>query len=104
MDRHHHNAPQPAAVAVHHVSHQTTHHTPKYTDNKPTVRFYTKAKRDYSLTVRDGKVVLAPTNPSDHHQNKIHTIGIKDETLAQDVNDEEQFSSFALPSTKLLRS
>lgn len=105
MDRHHHNAPshhnapQPAAVPVQHVSHQTSHgtthqtshHTPKYTDNKPTVRVYTKAKRDYSLTIRDGKVVLAPTNSSDQHQH-----WIKDETFSTRVKDEEGFPSFAL--------
>ncbi|KAM0002703.1 putative ricin B-like lectin [Helianthus debilis subsp. tardiflorus] len=96
MDHHHHNTPahhQPSpptpqpAVAVHHVSHQT----PKYTDNKPTVRFYCKAKPDYSLTIRDGKVVLAPTNPSDHHQH-----WIKEEKYSTRVKDEEGFHSFAL--------
>ncbi|KAM0024787.1 putative ricin B-like lectin [Helianthus debilis subsp. tardiflorus] len=97
MDRHNHNAPshhhqpsqpQPqAAVAVHHDS----HHTNKYTDNKPTVRFYCKAKTDYSLTIRNGKVVLAPTNPSDHHQH-----WIKEEKYSNTVKDEEGFPSFAL--------
>ncbi|KAJ0857634.1 putative ricin B-like lectin [Helianthus annuus] len=93
--QHHHNTPahhepspptpQPA-VAVHHVSHQT----PKYTDNKPTVRFYCKAKPDYSLTIRNGQVVLAPTNPSDHHQH-----WIKEEKYSTIV-DEEGYPSFAL--------
>ncbi|PWA37182.1 ricin B, lectin domain-containing protein [Artemisia annua] len=75
MDPHHHNAPrhrnasQTAAVAVHHVSHQTTHHIP--IDYKPAVRFYTKANKDLSLTIRDGKVTLALDNPSDHHQHWI---------------------------------
>nr|XP_043613281.1 ricin B-like lectin EULS3 [Erigeron canadensis] len=106
MDRHHHNAPghhhepPPPPPAVHHVSHQAapavhhvSHHntTPKYTDNKPTVRFYTKAKRDYSLTIRDGHVVLAPTNPSDLHQH-----WIKEEKFSTRVKDEEGFPSFAL--------
>ncbi|XP_076915927.1 ricin B-like lectin R40G3 [Bidens hawaiensis] len=100
MDRHHnnvqshHHQQQPqAAVAVHHDSHHTTNstHTPKYTDNKPTVRFYCKAKTDYSLTIRDGKVVLAPTNASDHHQH-----WIKDEKYSTKVKDEEGFPSFAL--------
>ncbi|KAI3823315.1 hypothetical protein L1987_04750 [Smallanthus sonchifolius] len=97
MNHHHQNAtshhqsstPQPqSAVAVHHDSHHTT---PKYTDNKPTVRFYCKAKPDYSLTIRDGKVVLAPTNASDHHQH-----WIKEEKYNTSVKDEEGFTSFAL--------
>ncbi|KAL8245402.1 hypothetical protein R6Q59_011660 [Mikania micrantha] len=90
----HHNQPSPPkhAAAVQHVSHQsTTHHTPKYTDNKPTVRFYCKTKTDYSLTIRDGKVVLAPTNPSDLHQH-----WIKEEKYSTRVKDEEGFPSFAL--------
>ncbi|KAL7595403.1 hypothetical protein Lser_V15G28744 [Lactuca serriola] len=82
--------PQPAAI-VHHVSHQTTHQTPKYTDNKPTVRFYSKIKTNYSLTIRNGEVVLAPTNPSDHHQH-----WIKEEKFSTRVKDEEGFPSFAL--------
>ncbi|XP_071710833.1 ricin B-like lectin R40G3 [Rutidosis leptorrhynchoides] len=95
MDRHHHNTQshhQPSPPVVEHVSHQTTHHTtPKYTDNKPTVRFYSKVKRDYSVTIRDGHVVLAPTNPSDHHQH-----WIKEEKFGTRVKDEEGFPSFAL--------
>ncbi|KAI3523233.1 hypothetical protein L1887_01292 [Cichorium endivia] len=90
---HHQPSPPPPQVAavVHHVSHQTTHHTPKYTDNKPTVRFYCKAKTDYSVTIRNGTVVLAPTNPSDHHQH-----WIKEEKLSTRVKDKEGFPSFAL--------
>ncbi|KVH90702.1 hypothetical protein Ccrd_007332 [Cynara cardunculus var. scolymus] len=85
---HHQPSPPPPVV---HVTHHTTHHTPKYTDNKPTVRFYSKAKPDYSLTIRDGKVILAPTNPSDHHQH-----WIKEEKFSTRVKDEEGYPSFAL--------
>ncbi|XP_076936667.1 ricin B-like lectin R40G3 [Bidens hawaiensis] len=88
---HHHQPPQPVhhAEPVHHVN--TTHHTPVYTDNKPTVRFFCKAKPDYSLTIRNGEAVLAPTNPSDHHQH-----WIKEEKFSTRVKDEEGFPSFAL--------
>nr|XP_043633298.1 ricin B-like lectin R40G2 [Erigeron canadensis] len=60
-------------------------------ENKPTVRVYCKAKIDFSLTVRDGQVILAPSNPFDPHQH-----WIKDEICGKDVKDEEGFSSFAL--------
>ncbi|KAL4591757.1 hypothetical protein LXL04_004728 [Taraxacum kok-saghyz] len=91
MDHHHNNAPThhqsspQAPTAVHHVSHQS----PKFTDNKPTVRVYSKAKTDYSLTIRDGSVVITPTNPSDTHQH-----WIKEENTH--VKDKEGFPSFAL--------
>ncbi|CAI9289829.1 unnamed protein product [Lactuca saligna] len=101
---HHQSTPQPA-VAVHHAPAQThhqsssqpaavqhvSHQSPKYTDNKPTVRFYSKIKTDYSLTIRNGEPVLAPTNPSDPHQH-----WIKEEKLSTKVKDEEGFPSFAL--------
>ncbi|KAL4591761.1 hypothetical protein LXL04_004732 [Taraxacum kok-saghyz] len=74
----------------HHHHHQTTAQT-NYTDNKPTVRFYTKANIDFSLTIRDGTVVLASTNPSDLHQH-----WIIDEKFSTMVKDEEGFPSFAL--------
>nr|XP_043633296.1 ricin B-like lectin R40G3 [Erigeron canadensis] len=64
----------------------------KYTtDDKPTVRVYCKAKTDYSLTNRDGQVVLAPSNPFDPHQH-----WVKEEKFGKDVKDEEGFSAFAL--------
>ncbi|XP_058202136.1 ricin B-like lectin EULS3 isoform X2 [Rhododendron vialii] len=58
---------------------------------KPTVRVFTKAEANYSLTVRDGKVILAPSNPSDPFQH-----WIKDEKYSTKVKDEEGFPSFAL--------
>ncbi|PWA57124.1 Ricin B lectin domain-containing protein [Artemisia annua] len=55
------------------------------------VRVYTKAKVDYSLTIRDRKVILAPSNPSDPLQQ-----WIKDEKFGKHIKDDEGFSSFAL--------
>lgn len=36
--------------------------------NKCTVRVFTKADPKYSLTIRDGKVILAPSDPEDEYQ------------------------------------
>nr|XP_043633300.1 ricin B-like lectin EULS3 [Erigeron canadensis] len=58
--------------------------------NKPTVRVYCKSLTKYSLTIRDGKVTLAPTNPSDPHQQ-----WIKEEKF-KSITDEKGHSSFAL--------
>ncbi|PWA85184.1 Ricin B lectin domain-containing protein [Artemisia annua] len=61
-------------------------------DSEPiVVRVYTKAKVDYSLTIRDRKVILAPSNPSDPLQQ-----WIKDEKFGKNIKDDEGFSSFAL--------
>ncbi|KAL7615325.1 hypothetical protein Lser_V15G06535 [Lactuca serriola] len=62
-----------------------------YMDNKPTFRVYTKAKTDYSLTIRNGKVILAPTNSSDLHQH-----WIKDEKFGRSIKDEKGNPAFAL--------
>ncbi|KAI7734129.1 hypothetical protein M8C21_033192, partial [Ambrosia artemisiifolia] len=37
----------------------------KYTINKPTVNVYCKVNTDYTLKIRDGKVLLALSDPSD---------------------------------------
>ncbi|XP_076939888.1 ricin B-like lectin R40G3 [Bidens hawaiensis] len=87
---HHHHTPHIPSIINHH---HTDHHKKqeKYTDNKPTVRVYCKAKPDYALTIRDGKVILAPSNPSDPHQH-----WIKDEKFSTRVKDEQGYPSFAL--------
>nr|KAJ0221486.1 hypothetical protein LSAT_V11C200071210 [Lactuca sativa] len=70
----------------------TNHQNPiNYMDNKPTFRVYTKAKTDYSLTIRNGKVILAPTNSSDLHQH-----WIKDEKFGRSIKDEKGNPAFAL--------
>ncbi|XP_052173081.1 ricin B-like lectin EULS3 [Diospyros lotus] len=77
----------PHLPSIHH------HHRPHGSelDEKPTVRVFTKARTDYSLTIRDGKVLLAPSDPSDPFQH-----WIKDEKYSTRVKDEEGFPSFAL--------
>lgn len=80
--------PENTIASVYHVDHKVdqseTHHAhrphlpsfihhhsnPAVSDlsNKPTVRIVTKAASDYSLTIRDGKVILAPYDPRDEHQ------------------------------------
>ncbi|KAL8466620.1 hypothetical protein ACS0TY_035607 [Phlomoides rotata] len=58
---------------------------------KPSVRMYSKAERDYSLTIRNGKVILARSNPADPMQH-----WVKDEKFSSRVKDEEGYPSFAL--------
>ncbi|KAK1277679.1 hypothetical protein QJS04_geneDACA003445 [Acorus gramineus] len=58
---------------------------------RQTVRVYTKAESNYSLSVRDGKVALARADPNDPSQH-----WIKDEKYSTKVKDEEGFPSFAL--------
>jgi len=59
--------------------------------NKPTVRVYCKAETNYSLSIMDGKVILARSDPNDEFQH-----WIKDEKYSTRVKDEEGFPSFAL--------
>ncbi|CAI9090613.1 OLC1v1025426C3 [Oldenlandia corymbosa var. corymbosa] len=100
--------PPPPAVPgnafVEHVSHQSHRpHVPSFIShhsheshnpaipNMPTVRVYCKAESNYSLAIRDGKVILARSDPSDPFQH-----WIKDEKYSTRVKDEEGFPSFAL--------
>ncbi|XP_031262525.1 ricin B-like lectin R40G3 [Pistacia vera] len=59
--------------------------------NKPTVKVYCKARPDFSLTIRDGKVILATSDPSDEFQH-----WYKDEKYSTRVKDEEGFPCFSL--------
>ncbi|XP_020589909.1 uncharacterized protein LOC110031142 [Phalaenopsis equestris] len=58
---------------------------------QPTVRVFTKAEENYSLSIRDGKVILARQDPSDEYQH-----WIKDLRYSTKVKDEESFPAFAL--------
>lgn len=51
----------------HHHHHHNTEVAPPQ-QQQHTVRIYTKAQEDYSLTIRNGEVVLAPANPRDEYQ------------------------------------
>ncbi|XP_057785837.1 ricin B-like lectin R40G3 isoform X1 [Salvia miltiorrhiza] len=78
----------PAAAAPHHAPAASTHNE---LANKPSVRVYCKAEPNFSLTIRDGKVVLAHSNSADPLQH-----WIKDEKYSTRVKDKEGFPSFAL--------
>jgi hypothetical protein len=39
-----------------------------YAPPVPTVKVYCRANPNYAMTVRNGKVVLAPANPKDQYQ------------------------------------
>ncbi|MQL72904.1 hypothetical protein Taro_005239, partial [Colocasia esculenta] len=56
-----------------------------------TVRVFTKAGEDYSLSIREGKVVLARADRGDEYQH-----WIKDEKFSTKVKDKEGFPCFAL--------
>ncbi|VVB02682.1 unnamed protein product [Arabis nemorensis] len=58
---------------------------------RSTVKVYSKAEPNYYLTIRDGKVILAPSDPSDEAQH-----WYKDEKYSTRVKDEEGFPCFAL--------
>ncbi|KAM1196631.1 hypothetical protein ACFX2I_008334 [Malus domestica] len=104
--------PSPRPVTVHHVAHQVhhespapqfgteTHHTShlpsssphnSYLSNKPTFRIFSKADPNLSLSIREGKVILARYQPTDDFQR-----WYKDEKYSTQVKDEERFPSFAL--------
>lgn len=59
--------------------------------NKPTVKVFCKAEPNYSLTIRDDKVILARSDPNDQYQH-----WYKDEKYSTRIKDEEGFPCFAL--------
>lgn len=62
-----------------------------YLRKKKIVRIFTKADENYSLTIRDGEVVLAPADSDDKYQH-----WVKDEKYAVRVKDKADSSSFSL--------
>ncbi|KAI5566862.1 hypothetical protein BDE02_13G049700 [Populus trichocarpa] len=103
----------PAPTQVTHVSHEQTEarhsfrpHMPSFNHqhthqpgaasgldlyNKPSFKVYSKAQPEFHLTIRGGKVILAPSNPSDEFQN-----WYKDEKYSTRVKDSEGCPAFAL--------
>ncbi|XP_073142318.1 ricin B-like lectin R40G3 [Henckelia pumila] len=88
-DRHQHHPHKPHFPSSDH--HETPHHGGGGIAGKPSVKLYSKAETNFALTIRDGKVILAPSDPSDPHQH-----WIKEEKYSTKVKDEEGFPSFAL--------
>ncbi|RCV14567.1 hypothetical protein SEVIR_2G448600v4 [Setaria viridis] len=64
---------------------------PRALASESTVRVYCKAGDGYSLTVRNGNVCLAPTNPRDDFQH-----WVKDMRHSTSIKDEEGYPAFAL--------
>ncbi|KHF97339.1 Adenosylhomocysteinase [Gossypium arboreum] len=92
----------PPSASVSHVAHESSQgrvdahpsfrpHLPPEFYKKPTVKIYCKADPNFHLTIRDGKVVLAPSDPSDEFQH-----WYKDEKFSTSVKDEVGFPSFSL--------
>ncbi|XP_039045569.1 ricin B-like lectin R40G3 [Hibiscus syriacus] len=88
--------------SVTHAAHESGHgrighhhpsgsHLPSEFHNKPTFKVYCKADPNYHLTIRDGKVILAPSDPSDEFQH-----WYKDEKFSTRIKDEVGFPSFSL--------
>ncbi|KAG6693407.1 ricin B-like lectin EULS3 isoform X3 [Carya illinoinensis] len=84
----HHNYRPHFPSFLHHQTHQ-----PPTSDlsNKRAFKVFSKADPNYSLTIRDGHVILAPSNPSDDFQH-----WYKDEKYSTRVKDEDGFPCFAL--------
>ncbi|GMJ03779.1 Euonymus lectin S3 [Hibiscus trionum] len=82
-------------------AHQSSQPTPRVdpfrftphlvSEQKPTVKIYCKADPSYGLTIRHGKVVLAPSDEFDCFQH-----WYKDETFSSSVKDETGFPGFSL--------
>lgn len=72
--------------------HQHTHQSSgDGLSSRRTVRVFCKANPDYSLAIRDGKVILVRSDPRDEYQH-----WFKDEKYSTRVKDEEGLPSFAL--------
>ncbi|XP_062113660.1 ricin B-like lectin EULS3 [Humulus lupulus] len=103
---HHFEQPAPIEEPGFHGDHHSRPHLPSFLPHhstnthqgsqselygRRTVKVFTKAEPNYSLTIRDGKVILAKSNPSDDLQH-----WYKDEKYSTRVKDEEGFPCFAL--------
>ncbi|KAJ8484577.1 hypothetical protein OPV22_017062 [Ensete ventricosum] len=86
----HHHRPPNSSGTHHFGGHEGWAEEPSQ-PRQPTVRIFTKAEENYSLSIRDGKVILAPNDRSDDYQH-----WIKDLRYSTKVKDEEGFPSFAL--------
>ncbi|XWS58472.1 hypothetical protein CRYUN_Cryun08bG0036800 [Craigia yunnanensis] len=73
------------------IDHQSHSDSASDLSKKPTVKVYCKADTNFNLTIRDGKVILAPSDPSDEFQH-----WYKGEKFSTRVKDEEGFPSFSL--------
>ncbi|KAG9152772.1 hypothetical protein Leryth_025535 [Lithospermum erythrorhizon] len=76
-------------TVVHH--HDTVNHVHSTLADRPSVRVYCRERPDLSLTVRDGIVVLAPSQPSDPYQH-----WVKDDKYSNRVRDDEGLPAFSL--------
>lgn len=76
---------------IQHITHHSTSTPGLDLSSKPSYKVYSKANPDFHLTIRDGSVVLAPSDPSDHFQN-----WYKDEKYSTRVKDEEGYPCFSL--------
>ncbi|XP_030519334.1 ricin B-like lectin EULS3 isoform X1 [Rhodamnia argentea] len=100
-ETHHSHRPHMPAFLHHHTLHQSDSGPAaaasgggalgSYFANRPTYKVYCKAEPNYSLTIRDSKVILASSDSSDPYQK-----WYKDEKFSTRVKDEEGFPCFSL--------
>nr|ABK95474.1 unknown [Populus trichocarpa] len=77
--------------SIHQQTHQSGSASGLDLYNKPSFKVYSKAEPDFHLTIRDGRVILSRSNPSDEFQN-----WFKDEKYSTRVKDSEGCPAFAL--------
>uniref|UniRef100_A0A453I6Q0 PH domain-containing protein n=1 Tax=Aegilops tauschii subsp. strangulata TaxID=200361 RepID=A0A453I6Q0_AEGTS len=75
----------------HHGQNPPAHAPAAAGGNQPTFKIFCKADEGYCLSVRDGNVVLAPSNPRDEHQH-----WFKDMRFSSQIKDEEGNPAFAI--------
>ncbi|VAI06089.1 unnamed protein product [Triticum turgidum subsp. durum] len=75
----------------HHGQNPPAHAPAAAGGNQPTFKIFCKADEGYCLSVRDGNVVLAPSNPRDEHQH-----WFKDMRFSAQIKDEEGNPAFAI--------
>ncbi|XP_030453120.1 ricin B-like lectin R40G3 [Syzygium oleosum] len=100
-ETHHSYHPHLPSFLHHHTQHQSDYDPAavasgggalgSYFANKRTYKVYCKAEPNYSLTIRDSKVILAPSDSGDPYQK-----WYKDEKFSTRVKDEEGFPCFSL--------
>ncbi|KAJ4821824.1 hypothetical protein Tsubulata_017820 [Turnera subulata] len=87
----HHSYRPHLPAFIHQHTHQSGVDAGVGLSEKPTFKVYSKADPNFHVTIRDGRVVLAPADPSDRFQE-----WFKDEKYSTRVKDEEGCPAFSL--------
>ncbi|KAL8129593.1 hypothetical protein V2J09_018748, partial [Rumex salicifolius] len=92
-ERHHFRPHMPNFIEshIHSHGHQSEGGSGLDLSSKPSVKIYCKSETNHMLAIREGKVILARSDPSDLTQH-----WVKDEKFSTKVKDQDGFPSFAL--------